>query len=362
MILRSWVEIDLKILKNNYSTYKSALKENQEIIAVIKADAYGHGDVQVAKALEDIGVKHFAVSNLDEAINLRKNGIKGTILILSYTPICFFNKLIKYDIMQTIISEEYAQSVLSSKIPIKTQIAIDTGMNRIGFSTKNINNCASKIKEYAKKLRVEGVFTHLAAADGNKNVAFTNRQIERFKGVVNACNDLNFNFIHCLNSIGGLNYNDESFSHVRLGVLLYGLFPNEESEKLGIKPILRWKSVITMIKIVEKGEYIGYGFSYKTKRKSRIATISTGYADGFSRRLSNKGVVVINGKKAPIVGKICMDQFMVDVTDIKNLKEGDEVELIADIYTAKNMAKDIKTIEYEIVCSISKRVARIYKG
>ncbi len=362
MILRSWIEIDLNKLQSNYLAYKGYLKDFQEIIAVVKADAYGHGDVQVAKKLEEIGVKHFAVATIEEGVKLRKNGIVGTILVLSHTPICYFSSHIKYDIIQTVVSEEYADCIIRTKLPIKTQIAIDTGMNRIGFCANDEISCGKIINEYAKKLNVVGIFTHLSCADQKRHRGFTLKQIERFKKVLEVCKEQKFMFIHCLNSIGGLSYNKDIFNHVRLGVMLYGLYPNKESKKLGLKPILRWKSAVIMLKTVEKGEYIGYGCSYKTKRKSVIATIPTGYADGFDRRLSNKGVVVINGKKAPIVGKICMDQFMVDVTDFNTLKVGDEVELIGEIYTVEDMAKDIGTISYEVVCSISKRVDRIYIG
>ena len=357
VIGRCWVEIDLNLLKQNYANYKKFLKDEQEIIAVVKANAYGHGDVQVAKALEEVGVKHFAVATLEEGVRLRKNGIKGTILILSYTPINFLELVYKYDLMQTVISCEYARAISNLDVPIKVQIAVDTGMNRIGFNAKNAENCIRLIKYYAKKLNVVGLFTHLSSADNLKESEFTYKQIEQFKRVVEGCKQLNLEFVHCHNSTGGVNFNDSYFKFVRLGMLLYGL---EGAIKDDIKPILKWKSVVSMVKTIESGENVGYGKSYITRKRTVVATISAGYADGYNRLLSNKGYVLINGQKASIIGKICMDQFMVDVTLIKDVKQGDEIELMGDFYSAEDMAKDLDTISYEIVCSISSRVAKVY--
>lgn len=361
MLNRSWVEIDLRQLKLNLNECRKYLKKGQDIIVVVKADAYGHGDVQVAKALEEIGVKHFAVSNAEEGVRLRKNGITGSILVLSYTPMRRLEDLCRYDIMQTVISEDYAQEIALSKIPVRVQIAVDTGMNRLGFNTVNTISCIKSIYKYSKVLHLCGIFTHLSTADEKKNEAFTVRQISKFKEIVDGCKLLNFKFIHCMNSAGTLRYNSFDFNFVRLGVVLYGLSPSSEFKlNCNIKPILKWKSVVSMLKTVERGEYIGYGLSFMVKRRSIVATIPTGYADGYNRRLSNKGFVIINNQKAPIVGKICMDQFMVDVTDIAFVKQGDEVELVGDLYTVDDMANDLDTISYEVVCAISKRVYKIY--
>ena len=363
MLNRSWVEVDLGQLKKNYLEYNKRLFSGQEVIAVVKANAYGHGDVQVAKTLERVGVKHFAVANAKEGVRLRKNGIKGSILILSYTPKSSFKLLCAYDLMQTIISEDYAKEIIDAHLPIKVQIAIDSGMNRVGFSAKNPSLCARKIIQYSKKLSVVGIFTHLSCADDDARQDFTLKQIGLFKKVVDKCKCLNLQFVHYANSAGGITYNDKSFNFVRLGVMLYGLYPSEKScANLNIKPILCWKSVVSMVKTVDKGENVGYGQSYKCSKRSKIATIPTGYADGYSRQLSNNGYVLINGQKANIVGKICMDQFMVDVTKINSVKQGDGVILLNNELKADFLAKSVGTINYEIVCSISNRVERIYKN
>lgn len=360
MIGRSWVEIDLKQLKSNIRLYQASLLSGQEIISVVKADAYGHGDVESAMALQEAGVVHFAVSNIEEGIRLRKYGIIGSILILGYTPINRLEDAVKYDIMQAIISEDYADQVWLTGLPVKVQIAIDTGMNRIGFDGENVDWCVDAIEKYANKMNLLGIFTHLAAADENEE--FTGHQIDLFSRIAEKLAYLNLEYVHCLNSAGGMWHNYEATRFVRLGIVMYGLKPNYERElPAGIKPILTWKSVISMVKVVKKDEYIGYGLSYRATIDRVIATIPTGYADGYNRMLSNRGKVIVNGKKAPIVGKVCMDQFMIDVTDIVDVHVGDEVVLIGEEYSADDMAVEIGTIGYEVVCDISKRVPRIYK-
>lgn len=362
--LRSWVEIDLNKLINNYSIYRSHLPDNAQIMAVVKANAYGHGDIMVARALQNLGVSLFAVSNIDEAVGLREAGISGEILILGYTPVSLISQLRKYDITQTIISNEYALEFLKSKTDVKCQLAINTGMNRIGLSMKDINECESLIRHYTQHLNVNGVFTHLSSADclDTQSILFTNKQISLFEQLVQRLSDLNLSYIHCMNSAGGIAFPNKAFGIVRTGIALFGLNPSL-SFKLyqGIKPILRWKSIVSDITLIEPGEAVGYGRSYIATKKTRVATITTGYADGYSRLLSNRGFVFINGYKAPIIGKICMDQMMVDTTDIPIVKVNDEVELIGDYYSAEDMAQSIGTISYEVLCNISKRVVRIYK-
>ena len=370
---RSWIEINLAQLKKNYLCYKKALKADAEIMAVIKADAYGHGDVQVARVLYDLGVRLFAVSNVDEAVGLRESGIQGEILILGFTSVYYARSLWQYDLTQTIVSEEYAKKLSDTGLRIKVQFAIDTGMNRIGLDGDNPSRCEHIIREYKEKLNITGIFTHLCVADTNTEecVSFTNGQILKFKKVSDSILDLKLPFIHCCNSAAGLFYLDDSerFKHiggiVRLGIILYGLKPDESNElPNGIKPAMEWKSQVSQVKMVYPGETIGYGRSFLVKKEMTVATITTGYADGLNRLLSNKGYVMINGQKAPIVGKICMDQTLVDVTEIKDVKLGSRVTLIGEngslVYTADDMAHDLGTIGYEIICNITKRVQRFY--
>ena len=371
-IKRSWVEIDLEQLKKNYLIYKENLPQNSKIVAIVKADAYGHGDVEICKTLMKIGIDYFAVSNLEEAKLLRKNNIKGEILILGYTSIECMNELIEYDITQTLVSEEYADLMVKTKSYIKCQFAIDTGMNRIGLNANDIDNCERIIKKYHSLLNLNGIFTHLCVADSNKkeDEEFTQLQISKFEKIANRIKDLKLPYIHFSNSVGGMFYVKET-SIVRLGIILYGIAPNISTTlPNGICPILSWKSVLSMIKCVDKGESIGYGRTYIADKKRWIATIPTGYADGYCRKFSNIGYVLIRGYKVPIVGQICMDQMMVDITNLvvnekKELSIGEEVILIGrsqnEEIEVNKMANQIGTIGYEIVSGISKRVARIYK-
>ena len=370
---RSWIEINLAQLKKNYLCYKNNLNVGAEIMAVIKADAYGHGDVQVARVLYDLGVRLFAVSNVDEAVGLREAGIQGEILILGYTSVYYAHTLFNNDLTQTIVSKEYAHLLSETGLNIKAQFAIDTGMNRIGLNGDDPNECELIIREYAGKLNLQGCFTHLCVADSEdiEDKRFTCLQIKKFKDVVDKIIDLDLPFLHCYNSAGGLYYlnNREDLKPiskiVRLGIVLYGLKPDDSSIlPEGIMPIMEWKSQISMVKDVYPGETIGYGRSFVVKKQMRIATVTTGYADGLNRLLSNKGFVLINGKKAPIVGKICMDQTLVDVTDIPDAQISTKVTLVGRcgdiVYTADDMARDLGTIGYEIICNITKRVQRFY--
>lgn len=363
VLKRSWVEINLSQIQRNYEIYKRSMPSDASIMAVVKADAYGHGDVAVATSLQKMGVTHWAVSNMEEACRLRKAGVAGEILILGYTPIDQLDILERYDIAQTLISEGYAEAVAAAQGKMKCQFAIDTGMNRIGLDAKKPTDCINTIRKYADKLNLNGLFTHLCVADSDNEIhlRFTDGQISRFEVVADGLADLGLKNIHCLNSAGGLWHKTKYDSLVRLGIMLYGLKPDSRNVlPNGILPSLTWKSVVSMVKVVKKDESIGYGCSYIANKDIVVATISTGYADGYNRMLSNKGHVVINGDRAPIVGRICMDQFMVDVTDIPDVKMGDEVFLLTDSYTADDMAHEIGTIGYEVICNISKRVPRVY--
>ncbi len=370
---RSWIEVDLSQLKRNYQIYKQSLKRDAEIMAVIKADAYGHGDVQVARILSWCGCHLFAVSNIDEAVGLREAGIQGEILILGYSSPFYAKTLHDFDLTQAIVSEEYAEALAATRWRIKCQFAIDTGMNRIGIDGDQPDDCSRIIHKYSDILHVNGIFTHLCVADTDSDECrdFTWGQINKFHAVADAVSDLNLPYVHCCNSAGGLHYlsQDPVFDSigtiVRLGIILYGLHPDVTFPlPSGIAPALTWKSAISQVKDVHPGETIGYGRTFHVKRESRIATITTGYADGLNRLLSNRGYILIHGHRAPIVGRICMDQTLADVTDIPNVKMGDKVVMLGrsgDLtYTADDMATELGTIGYEILCNLSKRVQRFY--
>lgn len=364
---RSWVEVDLSVIKKNYRVYVSHMRHPSEVIAVVKANAYGHGDVQIAKCLNNCGVDFFAVSNIDEGIRLRKAGVEGSVLVLGYTPVGRLNEINSYDLIQSLLSEDYAKLVADSNLPIKCHFAIDTGMRRIGLNADDPEKCGNVIRKYADRLDIIGLFTHLCVADTADVEAekYTKMQIMSFEKIINQVSDLNIPVYHCMNSAGGLWYESVISTASRLGIVLYGLKPDYANTlPEGIKPVLSWKSVVSMVKGVHQGDTIGYGRSFIAEKEMRIATIPTGYADGYSRSLSNKGYVLINGKIARIVGRICMDQMMVDVTDISDVSIGTEVVLIGKSGSkqilADEIAQMIGTIGYEVVCGISERVDRFY--
>ena len=362
---RSWVEINLSALHNNLICYSSQLPTTSQVLVVVKADAYGHGDKVVAKFLSNHGVRHFAVSNIDEAIRIRTEGVEGQILILGYTPIERAEKLIEYDITQALLSEEYAERIVATGLPVKCQFAIDTGMRRIGLNADDPVYCERVIREYCHRLNLNGLFTHLCVSDTSEQDEFTEKQIKLFEEVVTRVSELKLS-CHCMNSAGGLWHHSNLPGITRLGIILYGLKPDYMNTlPEGIKPALSWKSVVSMVKEVKVGDTIGYGRSFLVDHPMTIATIPTGYADGYPRLLSNKGYVLINGKRAPIVGRVCMDQMMVDVTSITDVKFETEVVLIGESgkekLTADDLANMIGTIGYEIVCGISKRVDRVYR-
>lgn len=365
---RCYVEINLSNLLNNLRIYKKTLPHNTDIMAVVKADAYGHGDQVVAKYLSDNGIHNFAVSNIDEAIHIREVGAEGQVLILGYTPIERADELIKYHITQTLLSEDYSDRLASTNLPVKCQFALDTGMRRIGLNADDPDECERVIRKICSSiLQLEGLFTHLCVADTPEQNEFTENQIRLFEEVASRVSDLNLPYCHCMNSAGGLWHHSDVSCFARLGIILYGLKPDYMNTLPdGIEPALSWKSVVSMVKEVKPGDTIGYGRSFAVEQPMRIATIPTGYADGYPRLLSNKGWVLINGYKAPIVGRVCMDQMTVDVTDIPDVEYESEVVLLGksgdEVITADDLANLIGTIGYEIVCGISKRVERVYIG
>ncbi len=362
-VRRSWTEIHLDRLTDNLRIYGKHCHAEQ-IMAVVKADAYGHGAAETACALADAGVTLFAVSNIIEAIELRQAGLSGDILILGYTPTEQLPLLTEYDIMQTVVSEEDAQRFAANAPEIRVQYAIDTGMNRIGLDGDDPAQCEAVIRKYP--LHAEGMFTHLCVADTHtpECLAFTKEQIAKFEAVADRLHDLNLPYVHCLNSAGGLWQETKYNSIARLGIVMYGLKPDYANTlPEGIKPVLEWKSVISMVKKLHPGETVGYGRTFCAEQEMTLATVPTGYADGYNRLLSNKGYVLIGGKKAPIVGRVCMDQMTVDVTGL-DVRAGDEVVLLGQSgdlqFTADDMAHLIGTIGYEIVCGITHRVQRQY--
>lgn len=364
-------EINLDNLQHNISEIKRITSSGAFLCAVVKADAYGHGAVEVANTALSCGAKYLAVAILEEAVFLREAGIKAPILILGFTPEEQFDKIVKYGITQTVYNLNSAK-LLSKKakecgVKAKVHIKLDTGMSRIGFQAQM--SCLPEIEEIFKLpgIEVEGIFTHFAKAD-EKDKSFTKEQYEKFDMIVKALESRGFRIPikHVANSAAIIDLPEMHLDMVRPGIILYGIYPSDEvkREKINLKPVMSFKTRVSHVKRVPAGTPISYGGTFVTKRESVIATLPVGYADGYPRLLSSRAEVLIKGKRAPIVGRICMDQCMVDVTDVPGVRPGDDVELFGEgkngEVTADEIARIVGTIPYEIVCGISKRVPRIY--
>ena len=365
-----WAEIDLDAIAYNMQNIKR-LAGNKEVIAVVKADCYGHGAVDVVPTLIENGASRLAVAVLTEGIELRKSGIKEPIMILGYTPEYLGEELINFDIEQTVYDLDYAKEL--SKIAVsmnsvaKIHIALDTGMGRIGFMPNE--QSLKNVVEISKLpgIKIEGMFTHFSTAD-EKNKEYTNEQFKKYNDFSKALSDLNVNIpIHDVSNSGAIMDMPETYlDAVRAGIILYGYYPSDEvkKENLPLKHALTLKAKVAHVKEMEKDMYISYGRTFKTERKSKIATIPIGYADGYTRLLMPGAKVIINGKFAPIVGRICMDQCMIDVTDVGEVKTGDEVILLGQDgslkYDADDYAKSLNTINYEILCMFKHRIPKVY--
>ncbi len=367
---RTWAEIDTRALVHNLNIFKNKLG-SKKLMAVVKANAYGHSAKDLCPIIDQNGADWFAVSNIDEAIALREYGIKKPILILGYTPVDMVQDLKNYDLSQCVYSLEYAEKLSALcvfyGIQIKAHIKLDTGMSRLGFDCRNdgLNGLAEAL-ESAKfdGIKCEGVFTHFAVSDRNEadDDGFTDEQYGRFIKACDKFKESGFNDIlfHCCNSAAAINDCDKHLSMVRIGISLYGLSPSS-SLKIAddLIPVLTVKSVVSMVKEIGVGDTVNYGRTFKADKPMKIATVTAGYADGYPRLLSNQGYVYINGSRADIIGRICMDQMCVDVTDIPDVKMGDEVLLFGKELKVDALADLCGTINYEIICGISPRVPRV---
>ncbi|MGN0665530.1 MAG: alanine racemase [Huintestinicola sp.] len=371
---RAWAEIHLDRLEANLSMLRSIIDEGSTgIVCVVKANAYGHDDENIAPYLESLGIGFFAVSNIKEAQNLRKYGVKGDILILGHTPPEYAPDLAADNIIQAAVSEEYVYELSAAAgegSPVRVHMAVDTGMGRIGISGFEPDEAAESIKRAsgAANIRLEGVFSHYAAADSydEADMEYTAQQTERFFDICARAEKLGvfLQHRHCLNSAGGAFHFDGRSSLVRFGIMLYGLKPDRMLDMpVELTPVMDLKAAVSYVKVLPEGRSVSYGRRFTTSHDTVVATIPIGYADGYSRSLSGKSHVLINGRRAPIIGRICMDQLMADVTGIEDVHEGTVVTLIGrdgdECITADDLAAMYDTIGYEVVCGISKRVPRV---
>ena len=369
--LRCWAEISLSAIGHNIEEVRKRLAPGVRLLAVIKADAYGHGAVRVGKYLED-RVNYFAVATLEEAVELRENGIRLPILILGYTSPSQYEDLVAFDITQTIYSRETAElldrEAANQGKKAGIHIALDTGMTRIGFQVTEED--ADVIADIGRlpHLKMEGLFTHFACAD-QKDKTYCSGQLEKFNRMVRMLEErkVEIPLKHVCNSAGIMEFDDFRYDMVRSGIVTYGMYPSEEvrKERLDLIPALEWKSRVIHVKEVGNGLGVSYGATYVTHEgRTRIATVSAGYADGYPRALSSKGRVLIHGQYAPILGRVCMDQFMVDVSRIPDVRVEDVVTLVGrdgeNSISIEEIADPAARFNYEMACGISRRVTRVY--
>ncbi len=374
---RTWAEVDADALKNNYKRIREAADKNAKIMCVIKADAYGHGAVFCARLYEQLGADFLAVSNIEEAMQLRDNDISLPILILGFTPAEYAKQLADNNISQAVFSLSYARELskyaVRDNVTVKIHIKLDTGMSRIGFMYQNIDRDKNSVDEIAAASRLpgldfEGVFTHFALSDeGEEGKEATLHQYECFSDCVNRLKEkgIVFRIVHCSNSGAIIDYKQMHHDCVRAGIILYGLSPSKKLDKrLALRPAMQIKSVIAQIKTVDPDTAVSYGATYHTKDRTTVATVPIGYADGYTRSLGNRAFMTVNGKKAPVIGRVCMDQLMLDITGIEGVQTGDEVTVVGDgennTFSFDDMAEMTGTINYELVCLVGKRVPRVY--
>lgn len=363
-------EINLDAIHENVVNAKALTKPGTKLMAIIKADAYGHGAVMVAHTLEDVA-DAYGVAILEEGIELRQSGINKPILILGYTPAPLYPAMIKYDIATAVFEYDMAERMSEAAEKIgkkaKVHIKLDTGMSRIGF--KQDDESLEVIKKIAKLpgIEIEGCFTHFATMD-EKDKTKSMKQFERYMYFVKRIEDVGITIPvkHVSNSAGIIEKQEVNLDMVRDGICVYGMYPSDEVDKTKLKltPAMEIKSYVSFVKTLEAGVEIGYGGTYTTTKETTVATIPVGYADGYSRALSNRGRVLIKGKSFPIIGRVCMDQFMVDISELPEIRQGDEVTLVGrdgDEYISIEEVADMSySFNYEFVCDIGKRIPRVY--
>ncbi|TDT69212.1 alanine racemase [Hypnocyclicus thermotrophus] len=352
--MRAWAEINIKNLEHNINIIKN-ISNNHDILGILKADAYGHGAIEISKILKKNGIKIFGVASVDEAIELRKNGIKDDILILGCVLSDEYDDIIKYNIIITVASFENIKNIEKYKIYPRIHIAIDTGMGRRGFFSEEFLKAYNYIKNN-KIAKIEGIYSHFSVADVEEEKKYTINQLREFEKLTH---NIEVKYKHISNSAGIINYLDKTNSNlIRPGIALYGI--NTTKKELDLRNVLKFKSRIVHLKKIDKPRYISYMKKYLAKEGEVIATISAGYADGVKRAFSNKGYVKIHNVKCKIVGLVCMDQFMVSIDSsiVDKVKLGDEVIIYDE--NISELASMIDTIPYELLTSLTKRVKRVY--
>ncbi len=369
---RTWAEINLDAVEYNYRKIRAHIGKNVKFLGVVKADAYGHGAVMVSKKLESLGADYLAVSSIDEAMELRFNGITMPILVLGHTPKEQVDRLICFNITQAVTceskAEEYSEEALKYGGTLKIHIKVDTGMSRLGylcagdFFENGVDGIVHAVN--LPGIEAEGIFTHFAVADenGEESKQYTRKQFELFTSVISAVEKKwgrKFKLRHCANTGATVVYPETHLDMVRPGLLLYGY--GEHAKMLGLKPVMTMKTNISTIKVYPAGTKVSYGGTFTCPEKTRMGVVPYGYADGFLRCFSNNYSLLTSDGEAPVRGKICMDMTMIDLSGCPNVDVGSEVEIFGENAPLEKMAEKAGTIPYEITCNVSKRVPRIYK-
>lgn len=368
---RSWVEVDLDALSYNLNKLLALLHRETSLMAVVKADGYGHGLVAIAKQCQKLGVKAYAVATIDEGIKLRKVGIHGEILILGYTHPIRARELSKYHLIQSIVDYNHAKMLSRCNCTIDVHIKIDSGMHRLGFAVDDYQKII-KLYKY-KNIKIKGYFTHLCVSDSNKkaDILYTKNQINQFYQLISRLKQDHYYIgkIHIQSSYGLINYPKIKCDYIRIGIFMYGVKSSINDylkQELDLKPVLSIKSRIAMIHNLSKGESLGYGLTYQAKYDSVIATIPIGYGDGIPRQISTRGHVLIKGIKCPIIGRICMDQMLVDVSEVNDLDNNEIVIIVGNDghneIRIEELAQAAKTISNEILSQIGNRLPKVYVG
>ena len=364
-------EVNVDALKHNYKQIRGCVPYDVEIMAIVKADAYGHGAKEISKLLQEEGVNRFAVAIAKEGEELRENGITSPILVLGYTPRADIRVLIENNLTQTVFSYDMAKTLSdeAGKLgkTVNIHIKVDTGMGRIGFLSSPQSIEEVKMIATLPHLNLEGIFTHFSTAD-EEDRAYTKKQWHIFEGFLNELREVGIEIpiIHAANSAAIMCHSYADLNVVRPGIILYGYYPSGylQGKVLDLIPAMTLKTQVVHVKELPEGHYVGYGRTHYTHHKTKVATIPVGYADGYSRRLGNVGRVLIKGQYAPIIGNVCMDQFMVDVSHIEGVTVEDEVVLFGkqgeNEIPVEEIASSLGTINYEIICMIGKRVPRVY--
>lgn len=367
-----WAEIDLKALSNNVREIRRITIPEAEVMAVVKANAYGHGAVEVSKTALANGASRLAVARSAEGRELRMAGIQAPILVLGYTPLGLISEIAEYELEQTVYGKEYALAVneqagkIGAKIPV--HVKVDTGMGRIGV-VAGTGLSINEIEKIASQPYLDpvGIFTHFAAAD-SADKSYTKSQLEKFLIILENLrkNGLEFPIRHCANSAAIIELPESNLDLVRAGIIMYGLYPSEEvsRRRITVKPAMSFKTTVSQVKKVPQGFSVSYGCTYVTDSPAVIATLPVGYADGYSRLLSSRGEVLVGGKRAPVIGRVCMDQCMINVVNIPGVVSGDEVVLFGmqgnEFISVEEIGEWIGTINYEVICMVGIRVPRIY--